>query len=533
MSGFDLILNDSGVAAAMESNALQVSLDEIASGGLGVVLMRHAFRYRDVSLRTTDLALMRKPFGKAVLLRMLARRRCWLEDAAGASRQVTLRLVLKLLLRRLHEHVLGIVRMRQFRRILSDLRAVYMRPRLTSVGEGPPVYIRSDLVFGIESGGSVGHIAGVVNELHRLLGAVRFYSTDSVATVSPDVESRCIRPDASYADFPEIRASLFNEQMAQRIALDLGDERPRFVYQRYAANSIVGLLLAGRYGVALITEYNGSEVWINRHWGRVLANESGAAEVEQLNLAGADLVVVVSEALRQELLSRGIAPQRILVNPNGVDPVRYHPAVDGRAVRQRLALDDSIVVGFVGTFMPWHGAEVLAAAALELLAEQPESRLCFLFIGDGPRMPAVRRIVAANGVDRRCRFAGLVPQHEGPSYMAACDILVAPHVPNADGSPFFGSPTKLFEYMAMGKPIVASDLDQIGEVLSDGDNALLVEPGDSSALARAIRRLATEPDLAQRLATNARQTALERHTWRRHTERILAKLDEIVDGRRG
>jgi glycosyltransferase involved in cell wall biosynthesis len=281
----------------------------------------------------------------------------------------------------------------------------------------------------------------------------------------------------------------------------------------------------------LVTEYNGSEVWINRHWGRALANEGVAASVEHLNLCGADLVVVVSEALRQELTERGVEQRRILVNPNGVDPDRYHPGVDGTAVRRQLGIGEAVVIGFVGTFGPWHGAEVLAEAARELLFNHPDSPWCFLFIGDGQRMPAVRRVLAGPGVEDHCRFAGLVPQSEGPSYMAACDILVAPHVPNADGSPFFGSPTKLFEYMAMGKPIVASDLDQIGDVLSDGHDALLVEPGDPSALAGAIQWLADTPGLAQRLASNARQTALDRHTWRRHTQRILSSLDEVVDAR--
>jgi glycosyltransferase involved in cell wall biosynthesis len=102
---------------------------------------------------------------------------------------------------------------------------------------------------------------------------------------------------------------------------------------------------------------------------------------------------------------------------------------------------------------------------------------------------------------------------------------VAPHVRNPDGSPFFGSPTKLFEYMAMGRAIVASRLDQIGEVLDGDQVAVLVEPGDPGALADALASLLDDPDRRCRLASAARDAAVRHHTWRAHTERIVAALE--------
>src|SRR5262249_53598361 len=152
--------------------------------------------------------------------------------------------------------------------------------------------------------------------------------------------------------------------------------------------------------------------------------------------------------------------------------------IDGRSVRERLGLAGATVVGFIGTFGPWHGAEILSRAFAALLSAHPElrPRLRLLMIGDGARMAAVRAIVDESGVGDAVVFTGLVPQDEGPRYLAACDVLASPHVPNPDGTPFFGSPTKLFEYMAMGKAIVASNLDQIGEVLHHDRDAWLVPP---------------------------------------------------------
>src|SRR5205823_11518379 len=110
-------------------------------------------------------------------------------------------------------------------------------------------------------------------------------------------------------------------------------------------------------------------------------------------------------------------------------------------------------------------------------------RVRLFMIGDGATIGEVRKILSEGSASGAAVFTGLVPQEEGANYLAACDVLASPHVPNPDGTPFFGSPTKLFEYMAMGKGIVASRLDQIGDVLEDKKSALLVPPGDIDALA--------------------------------------------------
>src|SRR5262249_32154395 len=179
---------------------------------------------------------------------------------------------------------------------------------------------------------------------------------------------------------------------------------------------------------------------------------------------------------------------RILVNPNAVDPERYRPNVDGAAVRRRYGLEGTIVIGFIGTYQPWHGAEALARAFVILMRDRPEhrARVRLLMVGTGPSLASVKHIIGAASLDELVRYTGLVAQADGPQHLAACDVLASPHVPNPDGTPFFGSPTKLFEYMAMGRGIVASDLDQIGEVLRHRQTAWLVPPNEPGALADAL-----------------------------------------------
>src|SRR5205814_6228540 len=138
------------------------------------------------------------------------------------------------------------------------------------------------------------------------------------------------------------------------------------------------------------------------------------------------------------------------------------------------------VIGFSGTFGIWHGVPTLAEAMPRVLQARPNAE--WLLIGDGP----LRHLLPSG---ERVHQAGMVPHALVPAYLAACDILVSPHGRQADGGEFFGSPTKLFEYMAAGRPIVASAVGQIAEALVDQQSAPLVPPDDPDALCTAIVRL--------------------------------------------
>jgi glycosyltransferase involved in cell wall biosynthesis len=293
---------------------------------------------------------------------------------------------------------------------------------------------------------------------------------------------------------------------------------PDLIYQRYARFSWAGVVAAMETNRPLFLEYNGSEVWVGKHWDRV-GKLDLLERYEQLNLKAATRIFVVSEVERRNLEKRGVNPDKIIINPNGVDPSIFHPGVGGSELRRKLGLrDNDVVVGFVGTFGPWHGVLVLAEAIRTLVADPP---VRFLMVGSGSLHAQVQQMLADETNAGRVIFTGPVGHLEVPELLDACDILVSPHVPLADGSEFFGSPTKLFEYMAMGKGIVASRLGQIADVLDDGDTALLVEPGDAAALASAVRRLAESPELRRRLGAKACEAVIQKHTWKHNARRVL------------
>ena len=120
-----------------------------------------------------------------------------------------------------------------------------------------------------------------------------------------------------------------------------------------------------------------------------------------------------------------------------------------------------------------------------------------MLIGDGLLHGEMRSALAEYEQTGAVIFTGPVPREKVAEYLDAADILVSPHVPMPDGSRFFGSPTKLFEYMAMGKGIVASRLEQLAEVLEHERTAWLVRPGDAEDLAEGILRLALDPGAAR------------------------------------
>ncbi|MFQ5878390.1 MAG: glycosyltransferase family 4 protein [Acidobacteriota bacterium] len=404
---------------------------------------------------------------------------------------------------------------------IGRLRRAIRRPPRPAAGRRV-CYLRTDLWSGVPAGGSVAHTAGVAAGFRAAGADLFFIGTSPPGLIDPGRHPIHVVPQGRLCnvcrEVPHFAHSLRFERAAGKI---LGTRPADLIYQRFDPGNHAGVVLSRRLRVPFVLEYNGSEVWITDHWDRPYRLRSIFAGLEEVNVRHADLITVVSSVLRDALIGRGVEPDRVVVRPNGVDPARFRPDLDGGAVRRRWGLGGRTVVGFIGTFGVWHGAAILARAAARIARSRPEAR--FLFVGDGAQRAEAEAILAREGV-RAATFTGLVPQESGPEHLAAMDILVSPHVPNPDGTRFFGSPTKLFEYMAMGRGIVASDLEQIGEVLEDGRTALLVPPGDEAALARAIIALLDDPDLRSRLGAQARRRALERHTWDAHVRGLVSEL---------
>ena len=390
------------------------------------------------------------------------------------------------------------------------------------------LYLRATPAATSAVGGSTSHVAGTVNAFAEMGHRVRFIANDRLLEVDHDrMPLDVVPPDSR---FGTVRA-LFEVWNSLRFgwrakAVARSRPAPDLIYQRYSRFNAAGVLLAVALDRPLCLEFNGSEVWVAENWDPVGQRRLLAA-IERLNLRAADRIVVVSQVLAEACSKAGADRDRIVVNPNGADAERFRPGVGGAELRSRLFPDPAdggheLVAGFLGTFGPWHGVDALAEAIVKLPRDVP---VRFLLVGDGDRRPAVERRIAEGGASDRVVFAGRIPHREVPAYLDACDILLSPHVPMPDGSAFFGSPTKLFEYMAMEKAIAASRLGQIGDVIEDGVSGLLLTPGSVDELVAAIEKLADDPDLRTRLGRAARARVLERYTWRASAKRATDFTD--------
>jgi glycosyltransferase involved in cell wall biosynthesis len=374
------------------------------------------------------------------------------------------------------------------------------------------------------AGGALSHVKGFVAGVASAGASCEIFSGRSLPV--KDFAVQLIPAKRRFFLFHESRMLSYNLRFAITVRRLLRGRHVGAYYQRHGRFVVAGALLSRWSGVPFILEYNGSETWMADHWDPARFR-SLLRLCEETSLSQAHLIVVVSEALKQDLLRRGIAEHRILVNPNAVDPTVFQPGCGGDEVRRQFSWAPSdVVVGFLGTFHYWHGINVLERAIQQLLRDEATDdvvgKLRFLLLGEG-LLRAEMRTNLEPYLGSKVFFTGVIPHDRVPAYLDAVDVLVSPHVPMPDGQPFFGSPTKIFEYMAMAKGIVASNLDQLSLVLQHEKSAWLVEPGSVNELASAIALLARNPALRNQLGHNARASALAEHTWRKNAERVLAR----------
>jgi glycosyltransferase involved in cell wall biosynthesis len=276
------------------------------------------------------------------------------------------------------------------------------------------------------------------------------------------------------------------------------------IYERYALWSTAGVQAARQLGVPVVVEVNAPLVAEQSEFRALeLSDEARAIEAEVFRTA--DALAVVSDALVAYVTQRGAAANRVHVIRNAVDTARFHPQVP--KTRLPGVPDDAFVVGFSGSLKAWHGLDTLLPAFRAFRDLVPSAHL--LVVGEGPRKPWVEGYVAGAGLEDAITLTGWVGHDDLPGLIARMDVATAPY-PAAEGHYF--SPLKLYEYLALGRPIVASRIGQTAQVLDGTDAALLVPPGDPVALTEALLRPANDPALAARLARNS---AIEgrRHDW--------------------
>ncbi len=228
----------------------------------------------------------------------------------------------------------------------------------------------------------------------------------------------------------------------------------------------------------------------------------------------------VSEELAGPMRADG-GGKPVVTIPNGVDIESFAPGISGKEIRRRFGIaDDAVVYGFVGSFAPWHGLDLLVDAFERLLKDHSSIHLLLVGQANAQWRPLLARI-AAPDLAPHITVTGFVPPRDIPPYLAAMDITTLPN------TAYYCSPLKLFEYMAMAKPTVGVRTGPVAATLLDGKEGLLFAQGSLDELGTALDVLTRDAELRRQMGAAARLRIERDYTWQHNAEQVFDLLDNV------
>ena len=305
--------------------------------------------------------------------------------------------------------------------------------------------------------------------------------------------------------------------LTKKIRFDLIHERMEMV-------GGVGIKASGITRIPLILEVNDPFLELNAPEGL----QGILRMAKRLQFSHADAIICQTPQLKRAIWSEA-ADRRVFVIPNGADPAAFPPREFPKERR----------IGFMGSFMPWHGVRSLIQAFAEVLGEVPDAEL--LLIGDpGKQKGEVERDLRESGIEEKVKLTGPVESTQIPDLLASCRVLAAPFDPELDPVRkdhyrrfgFWWSPLKIFEYMASSRPVVSPTLGMIPTYLKD--SGLTYSPGDVDALCEGLISLLEDEELARRLGGNGRERVEKIYNWRNIAHMtMMAYMNVLERGRKG
>lgn len=295
---------------------------------------------------------------------------------------------------------------------------------------------------------------------------------------------------------------------------------PDIVYIRDIKFSVWPVLLARLFRTPCLLEVNGLTDEAARVDGHAPWIVRLLDAARRWNLAHADRIITVTQGIRQEMLDQDkIEANKISIIPNGVDLERFRP-MPAATAQERVGLSPTYTyVGFVGGLFPWHGLDRLVTAAPHVLIAEPSVR--FVIVGTGQMEPILKEMIIRQGLDHAFIFTGRVPFADVPDYVNAFAVCVVLFKPVRKDP---GDPIKLYEYLACGRPVVASNVRGYGDQVEAIGAGTAVDCADPQALARAIVRLVRDQKTAAAMGRKGFTKARACFGWEarvRETENVM------------
>lgn len=311
--------------------------------------------------------------------------------------------------------------------------------------------------------------------------------------------------------------------------LDLAKEqRPAIIHAASNHwNGLTAVKTARQLGIPSIYEVRGlwevtrgsrNPEWAESNMFKYIARmEADAAK-------GATRVFAITEALREEMIKRGVDGDKIEIVPNGVDTSRFNPIPRDEELASQLGVAGKTVIGYVGSVLDYEGIELILEAAEVLNRTREDFHV--LIVGDGAELARFQNHVQERELEHVVTFTGRVPHEEVERYYSLVDITPFPRLPLPVCE--MVSPLKPFEAMAMGKAVVASDVAALKEIVTPGVNGYLHEKGSTESLIEQLVKLLDDPVHAQQICSRARDWVVENRDWKQLATLIAKTYDDLA-----
>ncbi len=260
-------------------------------------------------------------------------------------------------------------------------------------------------------------------------------------------------------------------------------------------------------------------------------NESGEQyhrrhDAESRTMRAADFVITIAESMRADIVERGVAPERVVVVPNGVDADAFSPMAPDPALRRKYGIEGRFVFGYVSNLDHPRENQELLVEATKVLLDRGRKVAC-LIVGDGRRRPELEAIARKAGTGHAVVFTGKVPHDEVRGHYALLDAFVVPR--RDERAARTVTPLKPYEALAMERPLIVADLPALTEIAEPDTRGLAFRAGDAGALADALERLMDDRALRERLGHEGRTWVARERSWAANGERIRAVYREVLD----
>ena len=371
-----------------------------------------------------------------------------------------------------------------------------------------------------EADGSISHVVGLFNNFKKRNEVICFarksknikYKLREIVYV-PLFDKRIFRE-------PSFQLTLFLYLFYYCIKI-----RPDVIYARQSGPTFSPAIISKLFRIPYFVEINGliiDEIKITNA-SKSLALAIYLAKLsERVNYKCAEKIIAVTKGIKEGIKKLyNIPDEKIVVIGNGADTDLFKPS-DQKEARKELKFEqDANYVCFVGNLYPWQGVEYLVQSAPLILKEIPDAK--FLIVGDGAIKNDLIKMVKELNLEEKFIFTANIPHEEVPKYINASDVCIVPKKPLKSGY----SPLKLYEYMACGKPVVASKISGF-EILEENNAGISAEPENPEKLAKATIKILKNEKLMREMGENGREYVIKNHSWENIARNIVRVCENVT-----